>query len=75
MQIGDKKTLTLEAKDAYGEYDENNTQSVPKKELVSFEQAGIKLEAGAELPTQQGVFKIKEVKGDNVIIDANHALA
>jgi FKBP-type peptidyl-prolyl cis-trans isomerase 2 len=42
---------------------------------VSFETAGIKLEAGAELPTQFGVFKIKEVSWDDIIVDINHALS
>jgi FKBP-type peptidyl-prolyl cis-trans isomerase 2 len=75
MKIGEKKTLTLQPSEAYGEYDESKTQTMRKKDLVSFEQAGIKLEAGSELPTQFGVFKIKEVKDEDVIVDINHALA
>ena len=75
MKIGDKKSLTLEPNQAYGEYDENKTQTMRKKDMVSFENAGIKIEAGSELPTQFWVFKIKEVQWDDVIIDINHALA
>lgn len=75
MKIGDTKTVTLEPKDAYGEYDENKTQTMRKKDMVSFEQAGIKIEAWSDLPTQFGVFKIKEVNDEDVIIDINHALA
>jgi peptidyl-prolyl cis-trans isomerase A (cyclophilin A) len=61
MKIGETKTLVLQPSEAYGEYDESKTQIMARKDLVSFETAGIKLEAGAELPTQFGVFKIKEV--------------
>jgi FKBP-type peptidyl-prolyl cis-trans isomerase 2 len=39
------------------------------------EKGGIKLVAGAKLPTQMGVFTIKEVKGDDVIVDLNHEMA
>lgn len=75
MKIGETKTLVLEPAQAYGEYDEAKTQTMAKKDLASFEEAGIKLEAGTELPTQFGVFKIKEVKGEDVIVDINHALS
>lgn len=75
MKIWEKKTLVLEPKDAYGEYDDTKTQTMRRKDMVSFEQAGIKIEAGSELPTQFGVFVIKEVTDEDVIIDVNHKLA
>ena len=75
MKIGSTKTLVLKPSEAYGEYDEEKTQTMAKKDLASFEEAGIKLEAWAELPTQFGIFKIKEVKGEDIIVDTNHALS
>ncbi|MDP2090900.1 MAG: peptidylprolyl isomerase [Candidatus Gracilibacteria bacterium] len=75
MKIGDKKTLKLAPKDAYGEYDKNNTQVVPKTQLKSFTDAGIKLEVGAELPTQMGNLKILAVDDKNVTIDGNSPMA
>jgi FKBP-type peptidyl-prolyl cis-trans isomerase 2 len=45
MKIGATKTLVLKPSDAYGEYDEEKTQTMAKKDLASFEKAGIKLEA------------------------------
>jgi FKBP-type peptidyl-prolyl cis-trans isomerase 2 len=42
----------MDAKDAYGEYDEAKKQVVPKAELKSFTAAGIELKVGEELPTQ-----------------------
>jgi FKBP-type peptidyl-prolyl cis-trans isomerase SlpA len=75
MKIGDKKVVTLEPIDAYGEYDEAKVQVMKRADLASFEEAGIKLEAGNDLPTQHGVFKIKEVKEDDIHIDVNHGLS
>jgi len=39
MKIGEKKTLEIPAKLAYGEYDPENTQEVPKSQLYDFEKA------------------------------------
>lgn len=75
MKIGEKKTLNLAAKDAYGEYDEKNIQEVKKSDLSDFEKAGYKLEVGTKLPTAYGEFEIKEVGTDTVKIDLNHFLA
>jgi FKBP-type peptidyl-prolyl cis-trans isomerase 2 len=61
MKLGESQVLTLAAKDAYGEFDETKTQSVPKKDLASFVAAGFKLEVGEKLPTQFGEFEIIEI--------------
>ena len=75
LKIGDKKSLTLEPKDAYGEYDEKKTQTLPKEQLTSFTDAGIVLEKGSELPTAQGTFKIIDTTETEVVIDVNHPLS
>jgi len=75
MKIGDKKSITLTPDQAYWEYDENNKQVVPKSQLKSFEDAGIKLEVWAVLPTQVWSFKVIAVDDDNVTIDTNHPMA
>jgi peptidylprolyl isomerase len=76
MKVWETKKLVIEAKDAYGEYDAKKTETVKKSVLKEFEEkGGIKLVAGAKLPTQMGVFTIKEVKGDDVIVDLNHEMA
>lgn len=61
MKVGEEKTLTLAPKDAYGERDDTQTQTVPKKDLESFINAGIILEVGTKLPTQFGELEIIEV--------------
>lgn len=75
MKIGEKKTLNIKAKDAYGEYDPTRIQETNKSDLKQFEDAGYKLEVGTKLPTGYGEFEIKEVGKDTVKIDLNHFLA
>ena len=61
MKLEEKKSLVLEAKDAYGERDDSQKQTVPKKDLASFVNAGIELKVGEKLPTQFGELEILEV--------------
>ena len=61
MSVGDTETLNLAPEKAYGEYDENNTQTIPKSDLASFVNAGVPLEVGETLPTQFGELEILEV--------------
>ncbi len=75
MNIGEKGDLLVKAADAYGEYNADATQEVPKDQF-----AGIELNEGMTLygqgedgSTVQVV--VKEIKGDSVIIDFNHQLA
>lgn len=76
MKPGDKKTVNIPAKDAYGETDENAVIEFPKEHVP----ADMKLEIGQQLTltNQQGQpfpVVVKEIKDDVVILDANHFLA
>ena len=76
MKIGDKKTINIPAKDAYGEADENAIIEFPKENVP----ADMKLELGQQLTlsNQEGQpfpVIVKEIKGDVIILDANHFLA
>ncbi|MBS9775443.1 peptidylprolyl isomerase [Candidatus Gracilibacteria bacterium] len=75
MKIGEEKTLTLKPQEAFGEYKEEYKKEIPKADLKSFEDAGIKLEVGSKLPTQVGELEIVEDKGDAVVVDTNVPLA
>jgi len=75
MEVGQKADILVKAADAYGEYNSEATQEVPKEQF-----AGIDLEEGMTLygqgedgSTVQVV--VKEIKDDSVIIDFNHPLA
>ena len=74
MKIWETKKITCQPQDAYGECDENKVQTVKKEQLKQFEDHGYKLEKWAELPTQYGMIKIKDVKGDDVILDLNNPM-
>jgi FKBP-type peptidyl-prolyl cis-trans isomerase SlyD len=75
MKIGEKADVLVKAADAYGEYNPEATQEVPKEQF-----AGIDLQEGMTLygqgedgSTVQVV--VKEIKDDTVVIDFNHPLA
>jgi FKBP-type peptidyl-prolyl cis-trans isomerase 2 len=75
MEVNQEKEVTIEAKDAYGEYNAEMTKEVPKKELPEADfKPGMTL--GMTLPGGQQVpVKIKDVKEDAIVIDLNHPLA
>ena len=74
MKIWETKKITCQPQEAYGECDENKVQTVKKEQLKQFEDHGYKLEKWAELPTQYGMIKIKDVKDDDVILDLNNPM-
>ena len=71
MKIGEKKTLKLAPKDAYWEKE----IAIPKSDLKSFTDAGIKLEAWAVLPTAQWNLKILKADSTTVTIENNSPMA
>ena len=76
MAVGDTKTVTVPADQAYGERDPNAQQAVPRAEIP----ADIPLEPGTQLqmqtPTGQVVpVMVADVSDTEVTLDANHPLA
>jgi len=71
----DALEVSIEAVDAYGEYNKELTQVVPSNMFEGVD----KLEAGMEFQaqTEQGmqVIRIADVNGDDITIDGNHPLA
>ena len=71
----DALQVSIEAADAYGEYNKQLTQVVPSNMFEGVD----KLEPGMEFQaqTEQGVevIRIAEVNGDEITIDGNHPLA
>jgi len=71
---GDEFVITLEAKDAYGEYDETLVQTIDKSMFGDFEIAvGMIFEADSVNGPMAVV--VKEIKDDVVIVDGNHPLS
>lgn len=76
MQIGDRKTFTIPADEAYGERDPRMVQDVPRSELPADMEIflGMRLTAsdneGREIP-----LVVTELTDATVKLDANHPLA
>ncbi|MEE4202889.1 MAG: peptidylprolyl isomerase [Halieaceae bacterium] len=72
---GDDITASIPPAEAYGAYDENLIQAVPKNLFQGVDQ----VEPGMQFQAQTGqgmqVVTVREVDDENVTIDANHALA
>jgi len=76
MELNEEKTITIPPSEAYGEAREEMIAELPNSQLPE----GIVPEEGMELMSQtpdghQLVVRIKEVKEDSFVIDANHQLA
>lgn len=74
-QAGDQLSVRIEAKDAYGERNDQLQQDVPRElfEGVDDVQAGMQFQAQTEAGVQ--VVTVKAVADDTVTVDANHPLA
>lgn len=72
---GESLKVTVAPAEAYGEYNEEAVQEVPKEMFQGVEtiEAGMQFQAQTEAGIQ--VVTVKAVEGDNVIIDSNHPLA
>ncbi len=72
MQTGDEKVVKFDAKDGFGEYDDDKIQVLPKEQF-----AGIELEIGMELIGENEGGEtvkviVKDISDENVTIDFNH---
>ncbi|MBC7911504.1 MAG: peptidylprolyl isomerase [Pyrinomonadaceae bacterium] len=76
MSVGDKKTIEIEADDAYGQRNEALTREVPRDSMTleNDPQPGmnlvLQLPDGNEIPVA-----ITEVTEETITLDANHPLA
>ena len=76
MAIGDKKSIRIEAEDAYGEFHEGLVNEISRGEIKLDQELQIGMEIQAA--TQDGntfMLVVKELNGDKVTLDGNHPLA
>lgn len=76
MEIGDRKTFTIPAAEAYGEHDPRMVQDVPRSELP----ADLTLFIGMRLTASDNMGReiplvVTELTDTTVTLDANHPLA
>jgi FKBP-type peptidyl-prolyl cis-trans isomerase SlyD len=76
--------LTLEPKDAFGEYDVEALTTVPRSEFPEGAELekDMSIQVGVELEGEEGVagdyeidMRVVEINPDSVVLDANHPLA
>ncbi len=76
MSVGDKKTVKVAPKDAYGEYDESLLQRAPREQIpenIELKE-GLVLRANSE-DGQIMEFVVKSFDEKEVVFDLNHPLA
>ncbi len=76
MAVGDKKTIDIDAENAYGVYQDNLQMTVQRSQLP----ADMEPQVGMQLQTtlQEGhvvILVVKEILENDVVLDANHPLA
>ncbi|KPA19353.1 peptidylprolyl isomerase [Candidatus Magnetomorum sp. HK-1] len=76
MNMNEKKTFTLEPKDAYGERDDSLTRSFAKSQLPEEMTPEVGQVIGLQAPEGQQIpATIIEVDDENFTVDINHPLA
>ena len=72
MKVWETKTVTIPAKDAYGEWDKNKLVTIPKEQIPNADQ----YQVGMQVMTSYGqAFKVYQVNDKDIVFDANHELA
>jgi FKBP-type peptidyl-prolyl cis-trans isomerase 2 len=72
MKLGQTKTITIEAKDAYGERSEKNLMKVPRAQIPNADQYKV----GMQVMASNGQkFKVYAVSDQDITLDANSELA
>jgi len=76
MAVNEKKTITIDKQDAYGEVNESLFQKISKSQLPEDlkPEVGMGL-VGANAQGQEQQFRVAKVEEEDIIIDANHPLA
>ncbi len=74
QEAGYQATLALAAEDAFGLRDEDLMRTIPRSQFPPGVKVGGQLE-GQGSDGRKQVFNVAKIKGDTVILDANHPLA
>ncbi|HCT4436597.1 peptidylprolyl isomerase [Klebsiella aerogenes] len=74
-EVGDKFDVEVGANDAYGQYDENLVQRVPKDVFMGVDELQVGMRFLAETDQGPVPVEITEVGDDFVVVDGNHMLA
>lgn len=75
MQVGDKRTVEIDVKEAYGEKSEEMVIEFPKNQFPADMNPEVGMQLMMNNGQQQFPVTIVEVKEESVMLDANHPLA
>jgi len=75
LVIGDKKVVKVSPEEGYGTYQEDLLFTFPKTAFPDDLELKVGIELEAQTPQGAGVFRVKEIQTNDVIMDANHPLA
>ena len=75
MQVGDKKTVTIPAEDAYGTRQEELLFSVERTQLPDHIQPEVGQQLQVSQDGQATVVTVAELTDTTIVLDANHPLA
>ncbi|WP_418863725.1 FKBP-type peptidyl-prolyl cis-trans isomerase [Slackia exigua] len=75
MALGEKKSVHISAKDAYGEYNEQAVQKIPANQVPNADQLPVGQTVYFNSPYGPMPAKVVSVTIDEVVLDMNHELA
>ena len=76
MKAGEAADISVPAKEAYGEYDPNAIQTMPREQFDGIEELKVGMQIQGQDENDQPIqFIVKEIGEKEVIIDFNHPLA
>ena len=75
MALGEKKSVHIPAKDAYGEYNEQAVQKIPANQVPNADQLPVGQTVYFNSPYGPMPAKVASVTIDEVVLDMNHELA
>ncbi|CDM87750.1 peptidylprolyl isomerase [Xenorhabdus bovienii] len=74
-EAGERFDVSVEANDAYGQYDENLVQRVPKDVFVGVDELQVGMRFLADTDMGPVPVEITALEGDEVVVDGNYMLA
>jgi FKBP-type peptidyl-prolyl cis-trans isomerase SlyD len=74
-KVGDKFEVTIEAANAYGDYDADRVQIVPRELFAGVDNLELGMMFHADVSEGPGVVTITQIDGDDITVDGNHPLA
>lgn len=75
MEVGDKKSVTVEPEDAYGQSDPERKQDVPREAFPNIDDLSVGDQVSGEAGGKPLLATVAAIGDDSVTLDLNHPLA